>query len=135
MGNILLRVESQKRQVQQQREPVSIDQEQEGQESVNSGFGDDVGVEAVAEVDRVDVITIAQELSAHRILNTIANSASICPRNIFQNIPFQITVHDREEDLQEQVHCIDDDGEKVQPCFAGHVGRVSRSCRVDRFAV
>lgn len=30
----------------------------------------------------------------------------------------QIRVHDREEDLHEEIDCIDDDTEQVQPCFA-----------------
>lgn len=56
-SNVLLGVEQHEGQVQHEGEPVSVDQEEEGQECVDSGFGDDVGVEAVAKVDRVDVIT------------------------------------------------------------------------------
>lgn len=55
--NVLLPVERQERQVQQNRDPVAVDDEKEGQERVNSGLGDDVGVQAVAQVDRVDVVT------------------------------------------------------------------------------
>lgn len=55
--HILLGVEQHERQVQYDGEPVAVDHEEEGQEGVDSGFGDDVGVEAVAKVDRVDVIT------------------------------------------------------------------------------
>jgi hypothetical protein len=55
--DVLLRIESQERQVEEDRKPVAIDNEEEGQESVNSGLGDDVGVQAVAEVDGVDVVT------------------------------------------------------------------------------
>lgn len=73
----LLRIENKQRQVQDDSKPVSVDDEQEGQESVNGGFGDDVGVETVAEINRVDVVT------------------------------FQITVHNRKEDLQEQVDRVD----------------------------
>ena len=54
---LLLRIERQHRQVQNDREPVTIDDKQEGQECVDGGFGDDVGVETVAEVNRVDVVT------------------------------------------------------------------------------
>jgi hypothetical protein len=57
---ILLAVPSQQRQVQNQGNPVSVDEEEEGQESVDGGFGDDVGVEAVAKVDRVDVVAGAK---------------------------------------------------------------------------
>lgn len=56
-GYILLGVEGQERQVEEDSEPVAIDDEQEGQEGVNGGFGDDVGVEAVAQVNRVYVVT------------------------------------------------------------------------------
>lgn len=55
-SNVLLGVEQHKGQVQHDGEPVPVDHEEEGQERVDSGFGDDVGVKAVAEVDRVDVI-------------------------------------------------------------------------------
>ena len=56
-NNVLLCVPGNQRKVQNERQPVAVDEEQEGQESVDGGFGDNVGVEAVAEVDRVDVIT------------------------------------------------------------------------------
>jgi hypothetical protein len=49
-------IESQQRQVEHQGQPVSVDEEQESQEGMYGGFGDDVSVEAVAEVDRVDVV-------------------------------------------------------------------------------
>lgn len=86
----LLSIVSEKRQVQDNRKPVAIDNEQEGQESVNGSFGDDVGVETVAEFDRVEVVT------------------------------FQIAVHDSEEDLEEQVDRVDQDGQQIEPRFAGH---------------
>ena len=54
----LLDVVSKQRQVEDQRQPVSVDQEQERQESVDGDFGDDVRVEAVAEVYRVDVVAV-----------------------------------------------------------------------------
>ena len=59
--NLLLSVPSNKRQVEDERQPVSVDEEEERQEGVDGGFGDDVGVEAVAEVDGVDVV--AENLS------------------------------------------------------------------------
>jgi hypothetical protein len=52
----LLRIERQERQVQQDREPVAIDDEEEGQERVDGSLGNDVGIQAVAQVDRVDVV-------------------------------------------------------------------------------
>lgn len=81
--NNLLDVVSEERQVEDQRNPVSVDQEQERQESVDGDFGDDVRVEAVAEVDGVDVVA------------------------------FQIAVHDGEEHLKEEVDRIYNDGEQV----------------------
>ena len=82
---LLLRVPSNKWQIQEQRQPVAVDQEEHSQECVDAGFGDNVHVEAVAEVDRVDVVA------------------------------FEIGVHDGEEDLQEQVDGIEKDGEQEQP--------------------
>jgi hypothetical protein len=52
----LLGIVSKQRQVEDQRQPVSVDEEQERHESVDGDFGDDVGVEAVAEVNGVDVV-------------------------------------------------------------------------------
>jgi hypothetical protein len=80
--NILLRIPGHQRQVQQQRQPISIDKEQNREESVEAGFRDDVHVEAVAQIDRVDVVA------------------------------FEVRVHDGEEDLQEEVDGIEEDGEE-----------------------
>jgi hypothetical protein len=52
---------------------------------VDAGFGDDVHVEAVAEVDGVDVVA------------------------------FKVRVHDGEEDLQEEVDGVEEDGEEEEP--------------------
>jgi hypothetical protein len=52
---------------------------------VDTGLGDDVHVQAVAEIDRVDVVA------------------------------FQVRVHDREEHLQEEVDGIEQDREEEQP--------------------
>lgn len=88
--NNLLDVVAQERQVEDKRQPVSVDQEHESEESMDGGFGNDVGVEAVAEVDRVDVVTL------------------------------EIAVHDSEEDLEEEVDGVYNDREEVQPRFARH---------------
>lgn len=57
-GNaLLLNVPCKERQVQDQRHPVSIDEEQQRQEAVDGSFGNDVCVEAITEIDRVDVVT------------------------------------------------------------------------------
>ena len=52
----LLRIPGKQWQVQDERDPVSIDEEEDSEERVNRGLGDDVCVEAVAEVDRVNVV-------------------------------------------------------------------------------
>lgn len=65
----LLDVPAKERQVENERDPVTVDEEEEGQETVHSSLGDDIGIESVAEVNGVNVIT------------------------------FQITVHDSEENL------------------------------------
>jgi len=44
----LLDVKSQQRQVEDQSDPIAVDQKQDSQECVNSGLGNDVGVQAVA---------------------------------------------------------------------------------------
>lgn len=54
--NDLVNVVSEERQVEDERDPVAVDQEQEGEETVDGCFRDDVGVQAVAEVDWVDVV-------------------------------------------------------------------------------
>lgn len=52
---------------------------------MNAGFWDNVHVEAVAEIDRVDVVA------------------------------FEIGVHDGEEDLEEEIDRIEEDREEEQP--------------------
>lgn len=64
IANVLLDVPGQERQVEDQRDPVSVDEEEEGQETVNGGLGDDVGVESVAEINGVDVITVENRVSS-----------------------------------------------------------------------
>jgi hypothetical protein len=83
--DVLLCVPGQERQVEDKRHPVAVDQEQDSQESVDTGLGDDVHVEAVAQVDGVDVVA------------------------------FQVRVHDGEEDLQEEVDGVNQDGKEEQP--------------------
>jgi len=87
----LLSVPQQKWKIQENRKPVTVDEKQDGKEGVDSGFRDDVRVEAVAEVNRVDVVT------------------------------FQIAVHDGEEDLKKQVDSVYQNCQQIEPCFARHV--------------
>lgn len=56
----LLCVPCEQGQVEDYGDPVAVDQEQDGQESVDSGFRDDVSVKAVAEVDGVDVVAVSR---------------------------------------------------------------------------
>jgi hypothetical protein len=53
---VLVRIPSEERQIQDQRYPVAIDEEQEGEESMDGGFGNDVLVEVLAKVDGVGVV-------------------------------------------------------------------------------
>ena len=83
--DVLLCVPGQERQVEDERHPVAVDQEQDSQECVDTSLGDDVHVEAVAEINRVDVVA------------------------------FQVRVHNGEEHLQEEVDGIEEDREEEQP--------------------
>lgn len=61
---------------------------------MDSSFRENVGVEAVAEVDRVDIVA------------------------------FEVRVHYREENLKEKVHRIEQDRKEIQPGFARHVEKL-----------
>jgi hypothetical protein len=54
----LLCIECQQGQIQEQGDPVSVDQEQERQEGMYGGFGNNVGIQTIAQVDRIDIITV-----------------------------------------------------------------------------
>jgi hypothetical protein len=88
--NDLLDVPAKERQVENKRHPVAVDEEKEGQETMHSSLGDDVGVKSVAEINGVNVVT------------------------------FQIAVHNRKEDLQKEVHGVDKHRQQKQPSFSGH---------------
>lgn len=94
--DVLLDVPSQEREVEDQRQPIPVDEKQEGQETVYGSLGDDVGVQAVAEVDGVDVVATIGVWSAKERRGRLGAGSS-------WRIPFQIAVHNGEEDLQEQV--------------------------------
>jgi hypothetical protein len=92
---------------------------------VNRGFRDDIGVEAVAKIDRINVVTVCHArlarvpCYAHLSPFFGALRSSIVMRQDFgippvrrseqrkRHSPFQIAIHDREENLQEQVDGID----------------------------
>jgi len=129
LWHVLLRVESQERQIEEDGEPVAIDDKQEGQEGVDGGFGDDVGVEAVAQVDRVDVVTE----KGRRVLVRPSDSRQSfrrAPKGEKQrDSPFQIAVHDGEEHLKEEVDSVDQHRQQVEPGLAGHDGHDIDSSR------
>jgi len=54
----LLDVEREEWQIEQERNPVAVDKEKEGQETMDRGFWDNVCIETVAEVDRVNIVTV-----------------------------------------------------------------------------
>ena len=78
-------VVSQQGQIEQEGEPKAIDQEQNSQETLKSGFRQEVRVQLVAEFDGVNVITL------------------------------KIRVHNGEEHLDKQVDRIHNDGKNKQP--------------------
>jgi hypothetical protein len=122
---ILLDVESQERQVENQSNPVAIDEEQESKETMNSSFWDDVGVQAVAKVDGVDVVTAmgivsTKSLSTGKPAMTRDQIMALVARQRQLNLPLKITVHNGEEHLQEQVDGIDQHRQKKQPCLSRH---------------
>src|SRR5690606_32018340 len=91
-------------------EPVSVDKEHKRQESVNGDFGDDIGVEAVAEIDRVDVIAVdSSEISKRDKQRGTKEKASLRSFGVMygsegvHRVPFQIAVHDREKNLEEEI--------------------------------
>lgn len=95
---------------------------------------DDVSIEPVAEVDRVDVVTKRLNISQrsidrseqkrscrqHHRLGANLRPRSLCSKQV--DIPLQIAVHDGEEHLQEQIDGIYDYRKEVEPRLARHLG-------------
>lgn len=121
-SNVLLRVERHEGQVQHDGEPVPVDNEEEGQESVDSGFGNDIGIKAVAEVDGVDVVA-GKRGSVSLDFAFDVDQDGIHRKRSWRDSPFEVTVHNREEHLEEEVDGVDQHRQQVEPRFAGHVGR------------
>ena len=83
-------------------------------------LGNYVGVEPVAKVDGVDIVT---EIQTYRISIYLMQGAVIKPPQCLdtrcvvwwampdERLPFQIAVHDGEEDLQEQIDRVYKHGE------------------------
>jgi hypothetical protein len=77
---------------------------------MNAGFGDNIRVEAVAKIDGVDVIAAGHSVSKSSLV-VIVPDPSLVQRRIRQkgkpprrsdsrgHVPFQIAIHDGEEDL------------------------------------
>ena len=63
-NHVLLSVPRQERQVQEQCDPVSVDNEEEGEEGMDGGFGHNVGVKAVAKIDGVNIVAGAKKLAS-----------------------------------------------------------------------
>lgn len=75
ISDILLHIPAKQWEIQNQSDPVSIDQEEKCQEGVNGCFGQDIGIETVAEVDWVDVVAVEASVSfsyRHEIEGTVA---------------------------------------------------------------
>ena len=91
----LLSIPGQERNVEQKRSPVSIDEEESCQKCVDGGFWNDVGVEAVAEVNRVDIIAmIIVKTLSHGSANALDES-----RNYSGNIRTSQSTVNRERRL------------------------------------
>ena len=69
--DLLLGVERQERQIEYQSNPVTINQEQYRKEGMYGCFGNDIGVESIAQIDRVDVITNERALASPYLLGDI----------------------------------------------------------------
>lgn len=49
------------------------------------------------------------------------------------NAPFQITIHDGKEDLEEEVDCIKQDRQQEEPRFARHFAGEELPARLGKF--
>ena len=95
-GPLLLDIPGEQRYVEDEGHPVSVDQEHEREESVDGNFGDDVGVEAVAEIDGVDVVTVGQTQVSNRWTDTDWERATApASRHRSRNPGRQRTIQDR----------------------------------------
>lgn len=63
ISDILLHVPAKEGEVQNDGDPVSIDQEEKCQEGVDGCFRQDIGIETVAEVNWVDVVAVEVSVS------------------------------------------------------------------------
>lgn len=96
---------------------------------MDSGFGNDVGVQAVAEIDGVDVVAGAKLACASRehqprseCLYQIGARLPVKAETVHS--PLKIAIHDGEEDLEKQVDGIYQHRQQVQPRLASHCEKV-----------
>ncbi len=95
---------------------------------MDTSFGNDVRVQSIAQVDGVDIVAAMMSVlcvdDATRTKGDGLSSNRRCrtttPWIQVPHSPFQVAVHDGEEDLQEEIDRIDKDRKQVQPCLAGH---------------
>lgn len=107
---------------------------------MDGGFGNDVLVQVLAKVDGVCVVAKNAQLVAHTDTRALQGSPGPGSRAlpsrgelVMRCVPFQIAVHDGEEDLQEQVDGVNQHRQQKQPCFARHhwTGVVVRRGEID----
>jgi len=55
-GSLLLDIPKEQWKVKEQGHPITVDEEEERQDAVYGSFGNNVRVETVAEIDRVDIV-------------------------------------------------------------------------------
>jgi hypothetical protein len=60
--SLLLDIPKEQRKIKEQGYPITIDEEEERQDTVYGSFGNDVRVETVAEIDRVDIVAGLSEV-------------------------------------------------------------------------
>ncbi len=102
-------------------QPVSVDEEEEGQESMNGGFGNDVCIQAVAKINRINIVTVcAPSVSwRHRQTEEILRDRGMETARVrkdgrkdhhtIQDLLYMMV----KKDLEEQVHCVYNDSEEV----------------------
>lgn len=97
---------------------------------MNGRFGNDVGVQTVAEVNGINVVAGARsvniQLQQSRKREHPPSPLTVIDFTQANHSPFQITVHDREKDLKEQIDGIYQHRQQIQPSFTSHFEAVFR---------
>lgn len=76
---------------------------------MNTHLRHNIHVEFITQIDRINVVALRSDHKNERDY-------------------FQVAIHDCEEDLHEEVDCIDDHAEQVEPCFACRLVLYMRCC-------